>query len=199
MQERTLHIWTDGFSIDDGELRRFDDPANEAALAMIRQGRAPVHLMNVRHDQPIDIKLEQHPEAWRQLPTIYRPFAGEGRRLGAPVPGAVDPAAATPAASSAAPSSSAASGAEAPAVDDSQPTVTIRVQLPDGTRLPARFNTTHTIGDVYGFVRAASADTRTRRWVLATTFPNKEHTDESQVLGEMAEFRRGGTAVVKWV
>jgi UBX domain-containing protein 1 len=34
--------------------------------------------------------------------------------------------------------------------------------------------------------------------VLATTFPNKEHTDKDLVLGDMAEFKKGGTAVVKW-
>jgi UBX domain-containing protein 1 len=59
-QERVLHIWQDGFSIDDGDLRRFDDPANQADLALIRSGRAPLHLMNVQHDQPIDVKLHQH-------------------------------------------------------------------------------------------------------------------------------------------
>lgn len=70
--------------------------------------------------------------------------------------------------------------------------------MPDGARLPARFNTTHTLEDVYGFVHGASVETRIRPWVLATTFPNKEHTDRSLVLGEMAEFKKGGTAVVKW-
>jgi UBX domain-containing protein 1 len=62
--------------------------------------------------------------------------------------------------------------------------------------LPARFNTTHTVGDVYEFIdRAARND---RAWVLSTTFPNKEHTDKSLVLGEMDEFKRGGVAVQKW-
>lgn len=74
----------------------------------------------------------------------------------------------------------------------------IRIQLPNGTRLPARFNTNNTIGDIYGFIRGASPETRTRPWVLATTFPNKEHTDQSLVIGEMSEFKKGGTAVVKW-
>jgi UBX domain-containing protein 1 len=74
----------------------------------------------------------------------------------------------------------------------------LRVQMPDGTRLPARFNTTQTVDDVYQFVQRASPATNSRPWVLVTTFPNKEHTDKSLVLGEMAEFKKGGTAVVKW-
>ncbi|KXH32670.1 SEP domain-containing protein [Colletotrichum simmondsii] len=196
-QERTLHLWQDGFSIDDGELHRFDDPENAMDLNMIRAGRAPLHLMNVRYDQPVDVKLHQHQENYHPLPKTYKPFGGEGRRLGSPVPGegSSSSTAAVPAASA---SASASSTGPQQAVDESQPTLTLRIQLPNGTRLPARFNTTNTINDVYEFVQRASADTRTRSWVLATTFPNKDHTDRSLVLGEMSEFKKGGTAVVKW-
>ena len=194
-------MWQDGFSIDDGELRRFDDPNNAMDLQMIRQGRAPLHLMNVRYDQPVDVKLQQHDENWRPLPKVYRPFGGEGRRLGSPVPG--EPSVAPPPTAAAASSQSATAGSStapsAMAVDESQPTIMIRIQMPDGTRLPARFNTTHTVDDVYGFVQRASPETQTRAWVLATTFPNKDHTDRSLVLGDVPEFKRGGTAVVKWV
>ncbi|KAK3185646.1 protein phosphatase regulator [Lecanicillium sp. MT-2017a] len=197
-QERILHIWQDGFSIDDGELRRFDDPANQMDLQMIRSGRAPLHLMNVSHDQPVDVKLEQHETPYKPQPKKYKPFSGQGQRLGSPVPGASGTATPTTTTAPAA-SNLSSSSTPAPTVDSSQPTIMIRIQLPDGTRLPARFNTTNTIGDVYGFVRGASAETSSRPWVLATTFPNKDHIDENLVLGEMSEFKKGGTAVVKWV
>lgn len=199
--ERVLHIWQDGFSIGDGELRRFDDPANQMDLSMIRSGRAPLHLMGVQHDQPVDVKLEQHDTPYKQLPRKYKPFSGSGQRLGSPVPGAPATTAAAPA--PAVSRTSAAAGGAAPSspipdIDASQPTLTLRLQLPDGTRLPARFNTTSTLGDLYDFVSRASAETQTRPWVLVTTFPNKEHTDKALVLGEMPEFKKGGTAVVKW-
>lgn len=198
-QERVLHIWEDGFSIDDGELRRFDDPANQQALQMIRSGRAPLHLMNVQNNQPVDVKLHQHEGPYTPQPKKYRPFGGSGQRLGSPVPGAGPPSTSTQSAGAPSVTSSAGtSSAALPNLDSSQPTITIRIQLPDGTRLPARFNTTHTIGDVYGFVQASSPDTSGRSWVLATTFPNKEHTDKDLVLGDMTEFKKGGTAVVKW-
>jgi len=196
-QERVLHIWQDGFSIDDGDLRRFDDPANQADLAMIRSGRAPLHLMNVQHDQPVDVKLHQHDTPYTPQPRKYRPFGGSGQRLGSPVPGTGSSQASTRAPTSGAAPAASTSEA-APTVDSSQPTIMIRIQMPDGTRLPARFNTTHTVGDVYGFVQGASPETRSRPWVLATTFPNKDHTDKDLVLGEVPEFKKGGTAVVKW-
>ncbi|KAH7318260.1 putative Cdc48-dependent protein degradation adaptor protein [Stachybotrys elegans] len=197
--ERILHIWQDGFSVDDGELRRYDDPVNQLDLQMIRSGRAPLHLMNVDNDQPIDVKLHQHDTPYVPQPKKYKPFSGSGHRLGAPVPGDGSAEAAPASTPAAAPSATTTPQASAgPTVDASQPTITIRIQLPDGTRLPARFNTTHTLADVYGFVRGASPETGTRSWVLATTFPNKEHTDQELVLGEMPEFKKGGTAVVKW-
>ncbi|KAK0720202.1 hypothetical protein B0H67DRAFT_552424 [Lasiosphaeris hirsuta] len=200
-EERVLHIWTDGFSIDDGELRRFDDPQNQADLQMIRQGRAPLHLMNVRFDQRVDVKLQQHNENYRILPRIYRPFGGEGRRLGSPVPGGGS-AAATPVAAAstttAAPAAAASGAGSATGVDSSQPTLMLRIQLPDGTRLPARFNTTQTVGDVYDFIQRAEPAISSRAWVVSTTFPNKDHVDKDLVLGDLAEFKRGGTAVVKW-
>ncbi|CAK7268809.1 protein phosphatase regulator [Sporothrix epigloea] len=203
-EERTLHIWQDGFSIDDGPLRRYDDPNNAADLQMIRQGRAPVHLMNVPFGRAVDIKLHEHQERWHALPQIYRPFSGQGRRLGSPVPGggttsSIFEALASSLAPASASASASSSSASVPTVDESLPTLTIRVQLPDGTRLPARFNTTQTIGDVYAFVDHALPTGSSRPWVLATTFPNKEHTDKALVLGETAEFRRGGAAVVKWL
>ncbi|KAI1764610.1 SEP-domain-containing protein [Hypoxylon sp. FL1150] len=199
VQSRTLHLWRDGFSIDDGELRRFDDPENAEALQMIQQGRAPIHLMNVRYDEPLDVKLQQHSENYRPLPKVYKPFGGEGRRLGSPVPGdaAASATLATLSTSSTAAAAPSTTQASAPSIDESQPTIMIRIQMPDGTRLPARFNTTQTVNDVYDFVSRSSPDLSAGGWVLATTFPNKDHTDKSLVLGEMAEFKKGGTAMVK--
>lgn len=165
---------------------------------MIRQGRAPLHLMNVRYDQPVDVKLQQHAENYHALPKVYRPFSGEGRRLGSPVPGDGN-AAPTPSATTTTSAGASGSQTRSTTVDESQPTLLLRIQMPDGTRLPARFNTTHTVNDVYEFVQRASAATQTRPWVLATTFPNKDHTDKSLVLGDVPEFKKGGTAVVKWV
>jgi UBX domain-containing protein 1 len=190
-QTRILHLWNDGFSIEDGPLRRFDDAQNAADLAMIRQGRAPLHLMGVRPDQPVDVQLVKHDEDYKAPPKVYKPFSGGGQRLGSPTPGGSGIAPAPP------PSAAPTSAPEVD-IDSSVPTVMLRIQLADGTRLPARFNTTHTIGDVYGFIERAHPGSNARPWVLATTFPSKDHTDKSLVLGEMAEFKRGGTAVQKW-
>jgi UBX domain-containing protein 1 len=196
IQNRVLHLWNDGFSVEDGPLHRFDDPQNAADLQIIQSGRAPIHLMNVLPNQPVDVQLNKHDENYKPQPKVYKPFSGGGHRLGSPTPGS--PSRTTTAAPVAAPAASTTSSTSEVDISPNQPTLTIRIQLANGTRLPARFNTTHTIGDVYGFIERAHPGANTRPWVLATTFPNKEHTDKSAVLGEVPEFKRGGTAVQKW-
>ncbi|KAJ9196542.1 hypothetical protein DTO164E3_3397 [Paecilomyces variotii] len=189
---RTLHFWRDGFSVDDGDLYRSDDPGNAEILDGIRQGRAPLSIMNVLPGQEVDVEIKQHEEAYTKPKPKYKPFSGTGQRLGSPTPGVRNQAPAAAAAS--------APAAEPvkPNVDESQPVVTLQIRLGDGTRLTSRFNTTHTIGDVYSFVSAASPASQSRPWVLMTTFPSKELSDKSAVLGDLPDFKRGGVVVQKW-
>ena len=201
--ERILHFWDDGFSIDDGDLYRIDDPANAATLAMIRQGRAPLAIMNVERNQEVDVKLETHQGKYVPQPKKYKPFGGGGQRLGSPTPGISGSSTGTTAISQNAPTEAPASSTpieQPPAidVDNSQPTISLQIRLADGTRLSSRFNTTHTIGDVYSFVNASSSGSGERTWVLMTTFPSKELSEKAQVLGDLAEFKRGGVVVQKW-
>ncbi|KAL4942901.1 P-loop containing nucleoside triphosphate hydrolase protein [Aspergillus oleicola] len=187
---RTLHFWADGFSVDDGDLYRSDDPQNSEILNSIRQGRAPLSIMNAQHGQDVDVEIKQHDEKYVRPKPKYKPFAGQGQRLGSPTPGVRTPAPSEP---TPAPASS-----EPPKtnVDESQPAVTLQVRLGDGVRLTSRFNLTQTIGDVYDFVSAASPQSQSRPWVLLTTFPSKELTDKAAVLGDLAEFKRGGVVIL---
>ncbi|QKX61229.1 uncharacterized protein TRUGW13939_08376 [Talaromyces rugulosus] len=191
--QRTLHFWADGFSVEDGDLYRSDDPRNAGILEGIRRGRAPLSIMNVLPGQEVDVEIKQHEEKYTRPKPKYKPFSGSGQRLGSPTP-AIRTSQPEPAAAAAASPSEAAK----PDVDESQPIITLQIRLGDGTRLTSRFNTTHTIGDVYSFVSAASPSSQSRPWVLMTTFPSKELTDKSAVLGELSDFKRGGVVVQKW-
>lgn len=191
--QRTLHFWADGFSVDDGDLYRSDDPRNAEILEGIRQGRAPLTIMNVQAGQEVDVELKQHEEKYTKPKPKYKAFSSAGQRLGSPTPG-VQSQHSTP---SATPPQTTSEPAK-PEVDESQPTVTLQIRLGDGTRLTSRFNTTATLGDVYSFVAAASPDSQSRQWVLMTTFPSKELTDRQVVLGDLPEFKRGGVLVQKW-
>jgi UBX domain-containing protein 1 len=197
---RTLHLWSDGFSVDDGPLFRYDDPANAQTLQMIQQGRAPLDLLNVEHGQEVDLQLDNQKETkFVQPKKKYVPFSGTGQRLGSPTPG-VAPSSSQSTQSSMQIPGNVASEPAAPSVDvnESQPTIALQIRLGDGTRLQSRFNTSHTIGDVYSFVDAASTASRQRAYALMTTFPSKELADKSQKLEDLQEFKRGGVVVQKW-
>jgi UBX domain-containing protein 1 len=189
---RTLHFWSDGFSVDDGDLYRSDDPQNAEILEGIRQGRAPLSIMNVQPGQEVDVDIKPHDSNYVRPKAKYKPFSGPGQRLGSPTPALRSAPQPTTTASNV------VAGPPKPDVDESQPTVTLQIRLGDGTRLTSRFNAAHTIGDVYSFVFAASPASQMRPWVLMTTFPSKELTDKAAVLGDLPDFKRGGVVVQKW-
>lgn len=153
--------------------------------------------MGVKPGQEVDVDIKQHQENYVRPKPKYKPFSGSGQRLGSPTPGAESAAPAATANPPAAPSTT-SGPPQNPDIDESQPTVTLQVRLGDGTRLSSRFNTTQTIGDVYSFVTAASPSSLAREWVLMTTFPSNELNDKTAVLGDLAEFKRGGVVVQKW-
>lgn len=198
--DRVLHFWQDGFSIDDGDLYRIDDPRNAEILNLIQQGRAPLNIMNVQPGQEVDVEIKQHDEKYVKPKKKFKPFEGSGHRLGSPTPGVQSmPGAFTSETSASAPAPAPAtttSAAPTSEVDESKPTITLRISLGSGTRLTSRFNTTQTIGDVYDFVQRAEPGGRD--FVLQTTFPTTELKDKTQVLGDMAEFKRGGAVVQRY-
>ncbi|KAI5284957.1 hypothetical protein KEM54_000928 [Ascosphaera aggregata] len=208
---RFLHFWSNGFSIDDGELYDTANPAYAEILNHIRHGRAPLAIMNVTRDQEVDVEIVQHTEAYKPAPKKWKPFSGAGHRLGSHTPVIVSsssssssrPTSPNTAAATAAtvaaesPGSTAAGNSAAPTIDESKPVVTLQVRLGNGSRIVGRFNTTHTIGDVYAFVAANTSDTG-RAWALMTTFPSRELKDKEVPLGDLEGYKRGGVVVQKW-
>jgi len=96
------------------------------------------------------------PQGLLALATMPRPtclcryvaFSGSGNTLGGEA-----------STSSSAPAAPAATGAAADCewegVDESKPTTSLQLRLVDGSRMVARFNTTHTVHDVRRFIHAS--------------------------------------------
>jgi UBX domain-containing protein 1 len=180
---RTLTFWRDGFSVEDGPLMRYDDPANQEVLRAIQNGRAPLSLMNVEPGQPADVNVFRRlEEDYVQPKKKHAPFSGQGNRLGSPTPGGESST--STAAPIVAPAARTAAPAPSVNVDASLPTTTLQIRLGDGTRLVSRFNHTHTVGDLYGFVNSSSLESRSRNYILQTTFPNKELSNQEQTIKE---------------
>lgn len=131
--ERRLTFWRDGFSIEDGPLFRYDEPRNQQLLSLIRAGRAPLELFDVRFDQPLKIAVDQRTNEDYVEPAKKpaKPFSGGGHRLGSATPeiaGAGRSGTASPA-----PAAPPAAKPEIK-VDESKPSTTVQLRLGDGTR-----------------------------------------------------------------
>lgn len=177
---RTLTFYRDGFTVDEGPLRRFDDPANVAFLRSVDAGFVPEEMetpdvgnVNIHLVDRKDVDWAESGTNGRKPPVAS--FSGAGHRLGDPAGGcgaaasapieAVDPVAA---------------GAEL-VVDETAPVATIQIRLADGRRLRGRFNASHTVRDLRAWVAGRSG---LSTFELAMTFPRKVLSDGAVTLGE---------------
>ncbi len=181
---RTLKLWKDGFSIDDGHLYRYDDPANENYLNSINQGRAPLALLSVQYGQPVDVNVEKKTdENYVPPPKVFKAFETKGHRLGSEMSSR----------SPSPPTSSKPVAEQSPAaptveIDSTRPTTSLQIRLADGGRLVSSFNHSHTLNDIYDLVqRSRPTD---RAFVLMTTFPRKE-LDRNDTTIEEASLLKG--------
>ncbi|WFC99440.1 protein phosphatase regulator [Malassezia yamatoensis] len=186
---RHLTFWQDGFSIEDGPLMRYDDPANRETLEAINSGRAPLSLLNVRFGQPVELMVAQRTSEKYVAPPPppMQPFGGSGNRLGAPSPSlsARKSSASAPTASTTEPSTGApAAPQDAVPVDSSQPVTQIQVRTIDGQRLIAKLNHTHTIGDLRRYILSQRPEFASDPFVLITSFPPRPLTEETQSLAD---------------
>jgi UBX domain-containing protein 1 len=205
-----MKFWRNGFSLNDGPLREFDTPQNVEFVNAIRRNEVPRELIEQARGGEVNLSLEDHRNEDYVAPKkLVQSFTGVGHRLGSPTDAGINmdtgaassssaaaayiacststaAAAATGAASSSSLSST-ASAAEADAarsiqLDASQPLTNLQIRLSDGSRLVAKFNHSHTVSDVRRYIVSARPQFANTNFVLMTTFPNRELSDEKQTL-----------------
>ncbi|XP_071783677.1 NSFL1 cofactor p47 [Centroberyx gerrardi] len=174
-----LKLWKTGFSLDDGELRNYTDPGNAVFLESIRRGEIPLELRQRSRGGQVNLDMEDHRDEEFSKPKMaFRAFGGEGQKLGSATPELVT----APAGSQQEQAANEAQASASVTLDPSQPVTSIQIRLADGGRLVQKFNHTHRVSDVRQFVVGARPAMAAREFILMTTFPNKELTDESQTL-----------------
>ncbi|XP_071736578.1 plant UBX domain-containing protein 4-like [Rutidosis leptorrhynchoides] len=175
----TITFWTNGFTVNDGPLRRLDDPQNTSFLESIRRsecpeelrpakGRAPVHVSLVR-------KLELYP-VQKQRPAA---FVGVGRTLGTTT-SSEDTVVAPPSV----PLNAAPTPFVGLVVDDTLPSTSVQLRLADGTRMVSRFNFHHTISNIRSFIDASRPGGARTYQLLTMGFPPKQLNDLNQPIEE---------------
>ncbi|KAL7864718.1 hypothetical protein AOLI_G00161380 [Acnodon oligacanthus] len=176
-----LKLWKTGFSLDDGDLRNYDDPGNALFLESIRRGEIPLELRQRSRGGQVNLDMEDHrDEDFSRPKPAFKAFAGEGQKLGSATPELVS----APRMGQQEQAAREAQASASISVDDSQPVTNIQIRLADGGRLVQKFNHTHRVSDLRQFVVNARPAMAAAEFVLMTTFPNKELTDESQTLKE---------------
>ncbi|CAN8003873.1 unnamed protein product [Ixodes hexagonus] len=173
---RVLKMWQDGFSMDDGPLQPYDDPGSREFLTAIRQGEIPRELLQQSRGAEVSLNMEDHRHEQFVAPRRGKvPFVGEGHRLGSVTPNLVRP-------SESVQQKTEQAAQQAVSVDESQPSTTVQIRLSDGSRLMARLNHSHTVGDIRKYIVAARPEYEASTFSLLMTFPNKELTDDNASL-----------------
>ncbi|XP_055686172.1 NSFL1 cofactor p47 [Lutzomyia longipalpis] len=185
-----LKLWREGFSINDGDLRLYEDPANKEFMSSMTRGEIPNELKKLG-GTTVHVNLEDHRhEEFKKPKKRVSVFSGQGHTLGSPAPSMAETTALQmdSATSTSGPSNEASQeecerrASEELNVDASQPTTMIQVRLADGTRLATRFNHTNTVGDIRRYIITARPQYAHQAFALLTTFPSKELSDASATI-----------------
>ncbi|KAF8346445.1 hypothetical protein F5887DRAFT_962043 [Amanita rubescens] len=184
---RHITFWRDGFAVEDGELMRYDDPANAHILSEINAGRAPPSILNVLPGQPVELRVAKRTTE-DYVPPQKKAFGGAGHRLGAPVPTFTSAASTMPGSFPASSSSNVREPEERESlntrfeVDQTKPMTSIQLRLADGTRMVCRMNLIHTVQDIRNFINASRPENMSRTYTIGTTFPNRILEDNMQTI-----------------
>jgi UBX domain-containing protein 1 len=171
-------FWSNGFSVDDGPLRKLDDPENASFLDSIRKSECPKELEPEDKTAPVHVNLMRRDEKMPEREKLKVSFQGVGRTLGG-------------ASSSTAPSQSnltdvaaVASASQSLVVDETLPSTSIQLRLADGTRVVAKFNNHHTVNDIRAYIDSSRPGNGISYTLQVMGFPPKPLTDPSQTIDQ---------------
>lgn len=170
-------FWSNGFTVNDGPLRRLDDPENASFLESIKKSECPKELEPADRRSSVNVNLIRRNEKCPEPEKQHVPFQGVGRTLGSSSTSvAPDPAAAST------PPNTAPTPFAGLVVDQSLPSTSIQLRLADGTRMISHFNYHHTISHVRAFIDASRAGAQQNYQLQMMGFPPKVLTDETQTI-----------------
>ncbi|XP_017125524.1 NSFL1 cofactor p47 [Drosophila elegans] len=152
-----LHLWSEGFSLDDGNLRLYALPENERFLRAVLSGDFPEEMLRVPR---VELSVQDHTnESFRHL--SRKQFMGPGRPLNSPPSRIImdGPLPMEP---------------QTLHLDELAAITTVQLRMADGSRVAGRFNLTHNIGDLYSYARQVRPELSSRNFVLMTAFPRQE-------------------------
>lgn len=197
---RTITFWKEGFSVDDGELYKYDDPQNQTYLKQLNMGRAPLSLLNVQMFQDVDVNVvkkleESYHDHQASKPRVFG-FQGSGQRLGSPIPGettTVDESYVEPVSKG---DEKSTIKEEKEKEQQQQGDTSIQIRLATGERVVQKFNSTDKVEEIYAFIATKSDSTRS--WGVVTSFP-PQPLDEKKNMTIAEAGLKNSVVIQKWL
>ncbi|CAB4304619.1 unnamed protein product [Prunus armeniaca] len=176
----TITFWRNGFSVDDGPLRRLDDPENAPFLESIKKSECPKELEPANRRTAVHVNLMRREEEYPEPVKRHVAFQGVGRTLGES--SSTSAAATSESIAADLPLRAAPLPSMGLTVDQSLPSTSIQLRLADGTRMVSRFNYHHTIRDIHAFIDASRPDGARSYRLQTMGFPPKQLSDLDQTI-----------------
>lgn len=124
-----LKLWKNGFNIDDGQLRSYEDPKNKEFLSSIQRGELPQELIRQAEGGEVHLDMQDHREEEYVPPkNKYVLYNTEGYKLGSPTPTVVSSASANDV------ENNENAAKRELNLDESKPTTQIQIRLSNGSR-----------------------------------------------------------------
>lgn len=145
--EKTIKLtfYENGFIVEDGPLRSFDEPANKQFLEILKQGRVPPELAQQYPNADISVAIADHKDETYVAP--FKAFSGSGKALSGGE-------------GSSSPATHDTTPFEEMNVEDTLPTANVALQLLDGTRMEVKCNpSVHTINHLRTIAAKARPNT----------------------------------------
>ncbi|CAF0758751.1 unnamed protein product [Rotaria sordida] len=198
-EQLPLRFFSNGFTIGDGELRKFED--NKEFMNYIKRGEVPPELRNLTSGgRQIEVRLEDHrEEEYKPVAPQFKPFGGAGYMLGSPAPTVVSPSKTTrdsPFQSSMITTSSSTTSASNDSSDlekraeqqlkSSSASTTIRLRLPDlSTPIRIAIDLNRTLADVRKFLSENVPALQSNQFQFIEPPSTKiKHEDETKTISE---------------
>ncbi|XP_050369558.1 plant UBX domain-containing protein 4-like [Argentina anserina] len=170
----SIVFWSDGFSVNDGPLRRVDDPENAPFLESIVKSECPSELEPEDRSTAVHVNVIRRQEKYPETVKRQVAFQGVGRTLGSS-------SASEPTASST-PLGTGPTPSVGLVVDESLPTTSVQLRLADGTRMIAQFNYHQTISDIRTFIETSRPGSPSNYQLQLMGFPPKVLNDPNQTI-----------------
>jgi UBX domain-containing protein 1 len=145
-KSNVLKLWKNGFTIDEGPLRSYEDPQNREFLESIQKGVLPRELIKEAHGAEVHMDMQDKRDEEYVPPKNQYRLYNDGYKLGSPTPNVVSNASADDMATNE------QKAKQQLQLDESKPSTQIQIRLSNGSRLVIKANQTHKISDIRRYI-----------------------------------------------